>query len=142
MDKLAEQLKADAERIDVQVSDELDNRIRASLHGTVQERPEPVRAPGRPALFWWASSLTGAAAALAVIAIINSHSQPQAPADTTPVAATPDSVTVAITPMPDVPIVDWKTESAMLTEPLRQELENLQSDLKKAEEKVKRDIGL
>ncbi len=30
----------------------------------------------------------------------------------------------------------------MLTAPLQQELEDLQSDLKKAEEKVKRDIGL
>jgi hypothetical protein len=30
----------------------------------------------------------------------------------------------------------------MLTGPLQQELEDLQSDIKKAEEKVKRDIGL
>jgi hypothetical protein len=30
----------------------------------------------------------------------------------------------------------------MLTRPLQQELEDLQSDIKKAEEKVKRDVGL
>jgi hypothetical protein len=40
------------------------------------------------------------------------------------------------------PVIDWKTESAMLTQPLQRELEDLRADIKKAEEKVKQDIGL
>jgi hypothetical protein len=41
-----------------------------------------------------------------------------------------------------MPTIDWKAESAMLTRPLQRELEDLQADLKKAEEKVKKEIGL
>jgi hypothetical protein len=135
MDKLAKQLKADAAAIDVQVSDELDRRISASLQGVVPEEPATPAARQRPPLFWWASSLTGVAAALVVIAIINSQSResvelaPQI-AETSPVIET------------DTPIIHWNTESAMLTRPLQRELEDLQSDLKKAEEKLKREIGL
>jgi len=135
MDKLAKQLKADAALIDVQISDELDRRITASLHGTVLETHEAPQAQQRPALFWWASSLTGVAAALVVIAIVNSRSQVDQPPPAQMAEMSP--VTEAV-----MPTIDWKTESAMLTEPLQRELEDLQSDIKKAEEKVKRDIGL
>ena len=139
MDKLAKQLRADAERIEINVSDELEQRIAASLRG-VSPRTEPgLETPAlirpRPASFWWASSLTGIAAAAVVIAIVNSQSQQAEPAGG---AATTSPVTIAAT----VPVIDWKTESAMLTSPLRQELENLQSDMKKAEQKIKEDIGL
>jgi hypothetical protein len=134
MDKLAKQLKDDAARIDVQISDELDRRITASLQGVTPETPDTPRARPRPAVFWWASSLTGVAAALAIITVINSNSQiegipPVAP-ETSPVS------------MAAIPTIDWKAESAMLTRPLQRELEDLQADLKKAEEKVKREIGL
>ena len=69
------------------------------------------------------------AMALGVIAIVNRQvpEEPAAPA-----------VTVAEV----TPTIDLNMEAAMLTAPLQQELEDLQSDLKKAEEKVKRDIGL
>lgn len=134
MDKLAKQLKQDAERIEVQVSDELDHRIAASLRGI---RPELAQSPPprrRPAFFWWASSLTGVAAAIVVIGVMNIQSR----GDNTPSHTPQNPPTVAVT----TPAIDWKAESAMLTSPLRQELEDLQSDLKKAEEKVKEDIGL
>ncbi|MGB5330995.1 MAG: hypothetical protein WBM80_10835 [Woeseiaceae bacterium] len=131
MDKLARQLRLDAQRIEVTVSDELDHRIAASLRSVTPEA-EPVAAPRsqRPALFWWASSLTGVAATVAVIVIVNMQ-QPVAP--TTP---TPASIVAA------VPVIDWKTETAMLAGPLQQELDALQSDIKKAEKKVRDDIGL
>lgn len=132
MDKLAEQLKKDAALIDARVSDELDRRIEASLHATELERPSPSRPEARPASFWWASSLTGIAAAMVVIVILNSMD------GTEPVETPPQSIANTF----EVPRVQLKTESAMLTEPLRQELEDLQSDLKKAEEKVKQDMGL
>ena len=129
MDKLAKQLREDAERINVTVSDELDHRIVASLRAVTpvaENRPAPV---ARPPLFWWASTITGVAAAAAVIAIVNWQVGE-------PPAATP----VAVAELQ--PTIDLNLESAMLTAPLQQELEALQSDLKKAEEKVKRDIGL
>lgn len=133
MDKLAEQLKQDAGQIEARVGEELDRRIVASLHAVEQERPEAARPAARPASFWWASSLTGIAAAIVVIVVLNSLESSAPPANT-------GSPTVAATH--DIPSIQLKTESAMLTEPLRQELEHLQSDLKKAEEKVKQDMGL
>ena len=128
MDKLAKQLRTDAERIEVTVSDELDLRINASLRA-VEPVVEAPRAT-KPPLFWLASTLTGAAAAAAIIAIINWQSPNE------PTSATPVNFAAA------VPVIDLKAESAMLTGPLQDELDKLQSDLKKAEEKVKRDIGL
>lgn len=131
MDKLAQQFRRDAEKIEVTVSDELDHRIAASLRSVTPEA-ESVAVPKsrRPALFWWASSLTGIAAAVLVIIIVNTQ-QPVEPA--TP---TPASIVAA------VPVIDWKTETAMLAGPLQQELDALQADMKKAEKKVRDDIGL
>lgn len=138
MDKLAEQLRNDAEQIDANVSDELQQRIDASLRAAIQERPADARRtqgqPGRG--FWWASSLTGLAAALLLIVVINARAPdevfaPEVSANVQPPAA----------PL-SVPTIDWKTESAMLTSPLLQEWEDLQADIKKAEQKVKADIGL
>lgn len=133
MDKLARRLRQDAERIDATVSVELDQRIAASLRGAaVTQEPSPAKISQRPAMFWWASSLTGIAAAAAVIIIVNSQQAeiPEVP------AATPSNIVAA------VPVIDWKAETAMLTDPLRQELDALQSDIKRAEERVKEDIGL
>jgi hypothetical protein len=129
MDKLAQRLRADADRIDVEVSAELEQRIEASLRAVepAKARPRPVV---RPPWFWLASTLTGVAAAIAVIAIVNWQA-----ADET---LAPPPVPVATV----TPVIDLNAEAAMLTSPLQQELENLQSDLKKAEEKVRRDIGL
>ena len=130
MDKLERQLREDAQRIEARVSDELDARIGASLRAVTPQAPANARLrAGRPALFWWASSLTGAAAALAVIAIVNLQ-PPTAPVETPPPA------------MAAVPVVDWQAETAALTNPLQKELENLQSDLKKAEKKLRDDVGL
>lgn len=134
MDNLANQLKADAAAIEVQVSDELDRRIGASLQGVTPEKPTTPPVHRRPPLFWWASSLTGVAAALAVIAIVNSQSQVGEDG-----VETPGMSPVAVA---NTPIIDWNAESAMLTRPLQQELEDLQSDIKKAEEKLKQEIGL
>lgn len=134
MDKLADRLKADAVAIEVEVSDEFERRLNASLQGVEPVKPTPPAPARRPAIFWWASSLSGVAAALVIIGIINSHSQP----DEAPVSVAEMSPVIVLT----TPIIDWKTESAMLTQPLQRELEDLRSDLKKAEEKVKQDIGL
>jgi len=129
MDKLTKQLRDDADKIECSVSEELDDRIRASLEGI---QPEPVRRPRRESKsfsFWWASSLTGVAAAIAMIAFINL----QAPG--------PGTVATESNPQPLViPTVQWQTETAVFTSPLEEEFEKLQTDLKKAEEVVKQDI--
>ena len=131
MDKLARRLKEDAERIEVSVSEQLDDRITASLQGVVPEGPARKRRErAKPIGFWWASSLTGIAAAVAVIVIMNLQ-QPGEP----PAVVPADLVAT-------VPAFDWKAESASLTGPLEQELENLQADIKKAEKKLRKDIGL
>jgi hypothetical protein len=132
MDKLSLKLREDADKIEVRISDELDHRIEASLRAAAPadaaRRPVPR---ARPPWFWLASALTGATAAVAVIAIVN-MSGVEGPAVATPTI-------VAADPMP---LLHLDTEAVKLTEPLQQELEDLQSDLKKAEEKVRRDIGL
>lgn len=131
MDKLAKRLQQDAERIDVTVSEELDDRIMASLRA-VTPRDDAARVEKRRAArFWWASSLTGVAAAAAVIVVVNTQQavQPSAP-------TTPTNILAA------VPVIDWKTETAMMTGQLEEELNNLQSDIKRAEQQVREDIGL
>lgn len=134
MDKLTQQLKADAERIDVQVSDDLDRRIEASLLAVAPDRPQPATAK-RNAGFWWASSLTGIAAALVIIAIVNFQPAPE-------VMPQANSGTPPVSIIAKTPVIDLKMRSAMLTSPLQQELEDLQSDIKKAELQVREDIGL
>lgn len=129
MDKLARQLREDAARIECDVSAELDNRIRASL-----EAVQPVAAPlprkaARPFPLWWASSLTGVAAAIVIIVLINVGGQPDTPPVTEPSAQ-------ALV----IPSIEWQTQPAALTRSLEVELENLQDDLKKAEQAVKQDI--
>ena len=131
MDKLANRLREDAANIEVRVSDELDRRITASLERVAAEsRGAAPRQKGRPVLFWWASSLTGLAAAIAVIAILNIEEPPG------PVSATPDNFVA------DLPAIDLRAETAMLAGPLQKELDALESDLRKAEERIRSDIGL
>lgn len=131
MDKFALKLREDADKIEVRISDELDHRIEASLRAADPEKPARSIPQARPPWFWLASALTGATAAIAVLAIVN-----LSPVDQ---PAVPSATMVSAEPMP---LLDLDTEAVMLTAPLQRELEDLQSDLKKAEEKVRRDIGL
>lgn len=129
MDKLAERLRLDAEQIDVSISAELDDRIRASLHGVNPEAQTSTRRTSRPSSFWWASSLTGVAIAFALVVILNLQSPEPAP------------VTTNATTMPLVlPNVTWHAQTAVLTSSLEQEFVDLQSDWKKAEQVLKEDI--
>ena len=129
MDKLAKRLRDDADQINCTVSDELDGRIAASLQGTqVQATGQRIRKP-RPVSFWWTSSLTGVAVAAAIIVAVNMQA-PEPAAGTTE----PDQAPVA------VPAIEWNARSAVFTGPLQQEIDDLQSDLEKAQEAVKQDI--
>jgi hypothetical protein len=128
MDKLAKRLRDDADQIEVMISPELESRIEASLRSVSQAGAAPVKSR-QSAWFWWASSLTGVAATLAIVIVVN-FSKPE-----------PDA---GITEPPQqalsVPQFDWKLKTAMLTETLEQELVDIQSDLKKAEQTVRDDI--
>jgi hypothetical protein len=130
MDKLAKRLRDDAEQIEVRISPQLENRIDASLRSVSQDGAAPAKSR-QSASFWWASSLTGVAATLAIVAVVNLSKPEPEPA-------------VGITEPPpqafSVPQFDWKPKTAMLTQTLEQELVDLQSDLKKAEQTVRDDI--
>jgi len=131
MDKLAQRLRADADNIDATISDELDYRIEASLRAVTPERAQRPAPRARPPWFWLASALTGAAAALAVIAIVNVQT-----------ADEPEVLPVTVVAGEAPPLLFLDTEAVELTAPLQKELESLQSDLEKAEKKVRRDLGL
>ena len=95
-------------------------------------RPETAtrrHRPTKPYTFWWASSLTGVAAAIAIIVVGNM----QAP-DPLPLSPQADQEPLVL------PRIEWNAKTAVLTEPLEQEIEDLQADLKKAEQAVKQDI--
>lgn len=127
MDELAKRLREDADDIEASVSDELDARIRASLAGAQPEKAATVRPRSRSPLFWFASSLTGIAGALALIAVVNLQQ--------------PEPVLPEATPRPlELPAIRWHAEAAVLTSPLEQEFEDLRSDLERAEEAVRQDI--
>jgi hypothetical protein len=129
-DKLRHQLREDAANINVAVSAELDDRIRASLESVTPERPREGAVPSRPRSMWWASSLTGIAAAAAIILVLNLTETPA------PEPALPRTAFVP-TVMPNLNL-----RNAVSTQPLRQELADLEADLKLAEETVRKEIGI
>ncbi len=137
MDKLATQLRKDAEAITSEISPQLDTRIRASLQAVQQERPaspapvrnETARSPG----FWWASSLTGIAAAVVLIVVVNTNT-----VDTTD--GTLANTAEPALQLPELPRLPLKVEAAMTTSLLEQELENIQSDLQRAAKAVEEDV--
>ena len=135
MDKLERRLKEDAALIKAELAPELQERIRASLESTqpAKQMPRTTKTPGTS--LWWASSLTGLAAAALLIVVINWNS------GVAPVEEVSDAVPPGIT---------WSiqsgfplnAETAEWTAPLEEELKNLQSDLEKARESVERDLRL
>lgn len=139
MDDFEKRLKRDADAIEAEVSPELRARIDASLHGI--EPVRQVRPETTPVNLWWASSLTGLAAAILVIVLINWN---QPGADVTLDETVADSRTGAELPTePDLqtdepPMLDIRT--ADFASPLEIELENLQSDIEKARESVRKDL--
>lgn len=127
MDKLAKRLREDADKIDASLSPQLEERLRASLENVSQERT-PAAPARQSAGFWWASSLTGIAATLAVIVIVNLSLENPEPARTEPPAQQFASQ------------FDWRLQPAVLTQTLEQELVAIQSDLRKAGRVVRDDI--
>lgn len=135
MDKLERQLREDAGHIKADLSPELQGRIRASLESTrpIDQVQRKTQTTGTS--LWWASSLTGLAAAALVILLVNWNST-NGPVEDQPVSATPGTVFSIQSGFPlNVETAEWAT-------PLEEELKNLQSDLEKARENVERDLGV
>lgn len=136
MDEFEKRLKRDAENIETGVSPELRQRIDASLRGTERIKPVPEsRTSGIN--IWWASSLTGLAAAIIVIVLINWNRPVAEPALVEPVADR--TVPAAIEELYEFnPPRLIKT--AEFTTPLEEELANLEADIEHARETVRKDI--
>ena len=130
MDKLAKALRDDAERIEVNVSPELDRRLRASIENASASTTRRVATHRPVTRLGWASALTGIALAATVILVVNLD-RPETPQAVVPPL---ESVTAALPRL--------NAETAVFTAPLTEELENLERDLRKAEQAVKREIGL
>jgi hypothetical protein len=135
MDEFEKRLKQDAAAIDAEIGPVLQRRLDASLQGVEPLRPAAVRKQASTRL-WWASSLTGLAAAVAVIAILNWNRPGPETLQSEPVASltVPDLVEPLVVP----PGLDVRT--ADFTRPLETELENLRSDMEKARETVRKDL--
>jgi hypothetical protein len=135
MDEFEDRLKRDAEDIRAEISPELRLRIDASLRATEQIRPVPESRTSGSSL-WWASSLTGLAAAIIVIVLINWK---QTATEQAPVPPVVDrTVPVAVDEQPG--LYPPRLKTADFTNPLEEELVKLQADIERARENVKKDM--
>lgn len=132
MNSLEKQLQKDSANIRAKVSPELEARIRTAVRRTVMSARGGARAPER---VWLAASLTGAAAALSVIAVLHWRSTPpDVEALQERFSSVPDYVAEVERALP------LQAKTAELTAPLESELQNLRADLDKARENVERDL--
>ena len=137
MDRLEQKLQEDAKEIRPTVSPEISDRIMARVKDTPQKRVAEQRA--QPHFrWWWASSLTGLAAAVTLLAVINWSGGPATDAipDSTSAQTVPQPVDIFANPLP------LQLRRATVTAPLEQELERLESDLEKARDLVRDDLRI
>lgn len=134
MDEFEKRLKRDAEKIEARCSAELRDRIDASLRAT--KRIEPVPESRTSAIkLWWASSLTGLAAAVIVIILINWNRPTPEPVAPVANRTVPDAIDVRPGFSPPRLL-----KTAEFTSPLEEELAKLQADIEKARATVRKDI--
>ncbi len=133
MDEFENRLKGDAEDIRAGISPELRTRIDASLRATEQIRPVPEsRASGMN--LWWASSLTGLAAAIIVIVLMNWNRPTTELVPVEAVASVPDNINE------NQGLYRPQLKTAGFTRPLEEELIRLQADIERARQNVREDI--
>ena len=138
MDEFEKRLKRDAQGIDADISPQLVSRIEASLLSV--ERIESLRQKGSATSnLWWASSLTGLAAAAAVIALLNWNRPDPEPLlpEQTAFQVVPDAREYLQQIQGRLPL---RAETADFRHGLEDELVRLQADFEKARENVNRDI--
>lgn len=135
MDEFANRLKADAAKIDADVSTELKARIDASIRSLDHDEPATA-GKSRPFLLWWASSLTGLVAAVLVIALLNRNATEDA------VEAREASAAVVVPEYVQQLNAEFllRAEYADFTEPLEDELDKLKSDMAKAQDNIRKNL--
>jgi hypothetical protein len=136
MDEFENRLKRDADAIQADISPELKGRIDASLQAA--KRIQPVPESGAPGInLWWASSVTGLAAAVIVIVLINWNRPVIELVPVEPVARrtvpTAFDELQGLSPPRLIKTADFAT-------PLEEELARLQTDIERARANVKKDI--
>jgi len=138
MDEFEKRLKRDAMDIDAGSSPQLRSRIDAAMLAIERIAPKRQERSATSNL-WWASSLTGLAAAAAVIALLNWNRPDPAPAaaEQTAFQVVPDAREYLQQIQGRLPL---RTETAVFTHGLEDELTRLQADLEKARESVNRDF--
>ncbi len=138
MDEFEKRLKHDALDISADISPELTSRIEASL--LAAERIRPVRQEhSDTGNLWWASSLTGLAAAAAVIVLLNWNQPEPEPVlpEQTAFQVVPDAREYLQQIQGRLPL---RAETADFRDGLEDELVKLQADFEKARENVNQDI--
>ena len=138
MDEFEKRLKRDAQGIGADISPQLASRIEASLRSV--ERIDSLREKGSATSnLWWASSLTGLAAAAAVIALFNWNRPGPEPVlpEQTAFQVVPDAREYLQQIQGRLPL---RAETADFKHGLEDELVKLQADFEKARENVNRDI--
>ncbi len=136
MDEFENRLKRDADEIQAEVSPAFKQRLDASLHGT--KRIQPVPESGNPGInLWWASSLTGLAAAVIVIVLINWN---RPATELAPVQAVAERTVPATFEELQGLNPPRLIKTAEFTTPLEEELARLQADIERARANVKKDI--
>lgn len=133
MDDFEQRLKRDAGKIPAAITPELERRLRASL--ATQAPPRARRKKAMPNRLWLAATLTGAATALATVALLPREPRPQPVAEAPPVRRDPGYVATFDRPLP------LAVEPSELTAPLEEELENLRADLELARRRVADDVA-
>lgn len=136
MDEFEKRLKRDAEDIRAGITPELKERIDASIRGTKRIKPVPDAASSGINL-WWTSSLTGLAAAVIVIVLINWNRPVAEPVPVEPVAdRTVPAAIVELQGFSPPRLI----RTAEFTTPLEEELTRLQADIERARATVRKDI--
>jgi len=137
MDEFEKRLKRDAHSVQAEVLPELRSRIDASLRAVEPIRPAAPVERRATASLWWASSLTGLAAVLVLVIVVNMNKPDVDPAQENVVAGQTEP------PLPiDIPLISPKLDirSADFASPLEEELQKLQADIEKAREDVREDV--
>jgi len=137
MDEFEQRLKHDAEKIDTGDTAALRARIDASIRATNRIRPVPETRDSGIGL-WWASSITGLAAALVVIVLINVN-RPDTP-DTPAEPVVHETVPEYIEELQGLARPEIRT--ADFTSPLEDELVRLRADIERARQTVREEIAL
>jgi hypothetical protein len=130
MDELERRLREDATRIHAEVPADLQKRIGQSLQSA-----RPMSPPRRDFSWplWLAASVTGAAAAVVAIVLVNVANEVPESADSAAYSV-PQYVNELHLALP------LRATTADLTAPLEEEMKNLRADLERARENVEEDL--